>query len=87
MGGDPILNCICNSCIDVLSWAVTPQLTAIPFSGDPSWAVTPVIPFSVAIINSDATSTNCDGTLFAIVGGDPQLLALLRRGTFVGGVP
>ena len=72
VGGDPFLNCICNFCIDVLSWAVTPyltvipfcvdlsravtpQLTAIPFLDDPLWAVIPV--FSVAIINSDTTST------------------------------
>ena len=34
-------------------------------------------PFSVAIIDSD-TTFYCDDTVFAIVGGDPQLLAILH---------
>ena len=25
--GDPLINCVCNSCIDILAWAVTPYLT------------------------------------------------------------
>ena len=45
-----------------------------------------LLSFSVTIINGDTTS-HCDDTLFAIVGGDPQLLALLRRCTFVVGDP
>ena len=25
--GDTLINCVCNSCIDILAWAVTPYLT------------------------------------------------------------